>query len=76
MPLAQESLGLQVSCKSAGIKCEAEVISIGGQSPPRKCLMETQQKQQEKDRKVSNSMFLQSMASCDPKLQGQCSCEP
>lgn len=67
MPLARESLGLQVSCKSAGIKCEAEIISTGGQSPPRKCLMEIQQKQQE-DRKVSNGMFLQSMASGGTKL--------
>lgn len=73
MPLVQESLSLRVSCKSTGIKCEIEIISVGGQSPARKCLMEMQQKQQtleRKDRKVSNGMLLQSVASCGPKLQG------
>lgn len=67
MALVQESLDLQVSCRSAGIECEAEIISIRGQSPARKHLIEIQQIQQKlqrKDRKVSDGVLLQSMAFC------------
>lgn len=63
----QETLNLQFSCRSAGIKCEAEIISIRGQRPARKHLWETQQMQQKlqrEDRKVSGGVLLQSMASC------------